>query len=170
MVYTWFWWRGSTCNQAHIFCRRFLLVSWSFCLSQETVVTMKDFSALLDMRRYKNWAHKISSWEHLTIWGPVLPVFPEHRVPYFCSPPWTSSGACWRSVAAAAHDLILVEIDGKHPCQVPICSWQTLSLSRPQFLHLSNGNINRLYLIGVVVGFKQEKASKMLTPSEGLSY
>ena len=45
-----------------------------------------------------------------------------------------------------------------------------LSFSRPQFLHLSNGNINRLYLIGVVVGFKQEKASKMLTPSEGLSY
>ena len=28
------------------------------------------------MRRYKNWAHKISSWKYLTIWRPVLPVFP----------------------------------------------------------------------------------------------
>lgn len=40
-------------------------------------------------------------------------------------------------------------------------------LSRPQFLHLSNGNVNRLYLIGVMwVGFKQEKESKILAPSE----
>ena len=26
---------------------------------------MKEFSAFLDMRRYKNWAHKISSLEYL---------------------------------------------------------------------------------------------------------
>ena len=26
--------------------------------SQETVITMKDFSAFLDMRRCKNWVHK----------------------------------------------------------------------------------------------------------------
>ena len=37
---------------------------------------MKDFSAFLGMRRYKNWAHQISSWKYLTIWRPVLPVFP----------------------------------------------------------------------------------------------
>ena len=30
----------------------------------------------LDMKRYKNWAHKISSWKYLIIWRPVLPVFP----------------------------------------------------------------------------------------------
>ena len=29
-LYMWFWWRESTCNQAHIFMRRFLLVSGSF--------------------------------------------------------------------------------------------------------------------------------------------
>ena len=29
-IYMWFWQRGSTCNQARIFCRKFLLVSWSF--------------------------------------------------------------------------------------------------------------------------------------------
>ena len=28
------------------------------------------------MRKYKNWAHKISSWENLTIWRPALSVFP----------------------------------------------------------------------------------------------
>ena len=33
------------------FGRKFLLVSWSFCKSWETIVTMKDFSAFLDMRR-----------------------------------------------------------------------------------------------------------------------
>ena len=32
-----------------------------FCQSQGTVVTMKDFSIFLDMRRYKNWAHKIGT-------------------------------------------------------------------------------------------------------------
>ena len=40
--------------------------------SQETVITMKDFSAFLDMRRCKNWVHKKHSWEYLTIWRPVL--------------------------------------------------------------------------------------------------
>ena len=35
---------------------------------------MKDCSAFQDMRRYKNWAHKICSWEYLTLWRPVLPV------------------------------------------------------------------------------------------------
>ena len=46
------------------------------------------------MRRYKNWAHKISSWEYLTIWRPVQPVFPDHRVPHFCSPSWTPFRGC----------------------------------------------------------------------------
>ena len=31
-VNMWFWWRGSSCNQAHIFCRRLLLVSQRFLL------------------------------------------------------------------------------------------------------------------------------------------
>ena len=31
-VNMWFWWRGSSCNQAHIFCRRLLLVLWRFLL------------------------------------------------------------------------------------------------------------------------------------------
>ena len=46
------------------------------CWSWGTVITLKDFSAFLHMRRYQNWAHKIGSWKYLTIWTPVLPAFP----------------------------------------------------------------------------------------------
>ena len=66
----WFWWGGNTCNEAHIF-----FGEW-FCKSRGAVITMKDFSAFIDMRRYKTWAHKIGSWKYITIWRPVLPVFP----------------------------------------------------------------------------------------------
>ena len=63
----------------------------------------------------KNWTHKIG-WEYLTIWRPVLPVFP-----------WAPSASFLLSMlnseAAAAHGLILVEADGKHPWQVPSCRW-----------------------------------------------
>ena len=67
------------------------------------------------MRRYKNWAHKIGSQKYLTLWRPVLPVFPEHREPHFSSPPWALFRGGWRSAAAIAPDLVLVEVDGK--CQ-----------------------------------------------------
>ena len=36
---------------------RFLLTSWRLLLVWGADVTAKDFSAFLDMRRYKNWAH-----------------------------------------------------------------------------------------------------------------
>ena len=81
------------------------------CLSWGTVITFKDFSAFPNMRRYKNWAHKIGSWKRLTIWGSVFSVFP--RAPHFRSPPWTPFRRCWRSAAAATHALILVEVDGR---------------------------------------------------------
>ena len=38
--------------------------------THKKVTTMKDFSAFLVVRRYKNWAHKISSWKYLTIRRP----------------------------------------------------------------------------------------------------
>ena len=102
----WFWWRGRTCNQAHIFAE-------SYCWSRGADITMKDFSSFPDTRRYENWAHKIFSWNFLTIWRPILPVFPRAQSTWFlCWMPFT--GYC-RSAATAAHDLILVEVDGK--CQ-----------------------------------------------------
>jgi len=45
---------------------------------------------------------------------------PKDRVPHFCFPPWTPFKYCWRSAAAAAHDLILVEGDGKCPFVVVV--------------------------------------------------
>ena len=58
--------KGESMESSTYFCGRFLLVSWNFSQSWETLVTMKDFSAFLDMRSYKNCAHRISSWEDLT--------------------------------------------------------------------------------------------------------
>ena len=46
-------------------CTHFMEVCYQsgegYCESQEAGITMKDFKAFLDMRRYKNWAHKIFS-------------------------------------------------------------------------------------------------------------
>ena len=93
----WFWWRGNPCNQLHHFCRSFLLVSWK----------------LLDMRRCKNWAHKAIFWKYLS---KNLSVFSRAQSASFSSPPRTPFMECWKSTAAAAHDLTLVEVDGK--CQL----------------------------------------------------
>ena len=52
-----------------------------------------------------------------------VPPTPQHRVPHFCSPLWNPFRGCWKSAAAAAYDLILVEVDGKWQWQVPVRSW-----------------------------------------------
>ena len=110
------------------FSRRFLLVPWSFASHEKQSSLWKMLVLFLGMGRYKNWAHKIGSWKYWTIWRPVLPVFlPEHRVSHFCSTHWTPFRGYWRSAAAAAHNLILVEVDGKCPRQAPICSWHIKS-------------------------------------------
>ena len=68
--YMWFWWKGRTCNQAHIFfffCRRFLPAT-------RVVITRKDFSVFFfffNMRRDKNWAHKINLQKYLIVWRPA---------------------------------------------------------------------------------------------------
>ena len=89
---------------------------------------MKDFNAFLDLRRYKNWAHKIASWKYLSEdlfcqSSSPPPSCPEHKVPHFGSPPWTPFRRCWKSAPIAARDLILVEADGK--CQFVAGKWQT---------------------------------------------
>ena len=70
-----FWWRGSTCNQAHIFQKVSISLVKPFLVTSNRV-TMKDFSTFLDVGRYKNWAHKSGYWEHLIIWRVARPVFP----------------------------------------------------------------------------------------------
>ena len=81
--------------------------------SSQTSVFMKDFSVFLDMRRCKNWAHKIFSKKYLTIQRPILPIFQKHRVPHSWSPPWALLRSCCGSTAAVAHDFIHVEADAK---------------------------------------------------------
>ena len=77
------------------------------------IVTLKDLNAFLDMRGQENWVHKVSSWKYLTIWRPVCQFFPKHREPHFCSPPGVPSRGCWNPAAAAAHDSVPAEVDGK---------------------------------------------------------
>ena len=69
---------------------------------------MKDCSAFIVMRKSENWAHKIGSWKYLSE-DLFCQFLLEHRLPHSHSPPWTPFNGCWRSAAAAAHDLIFVE-------------------------------------------------------------
>ena len=96
-----------------------------FLLVVRTVNTLKDFSAFLDMRRYKNWTHKMDSCKYLTIWRPVLPVphppAEPDRVPHFCSLHWTPFRRCWKSAASVAHDLILVVVDSEWVNVAQLC-------------------------------------------------
>ena len=38
-----------------------ILFLWKVSASREKVITMEDFSAFLDIRRYKNWDHETGS-------------------------------------------------------------------------------------------------------------
>lgn len=93
-VHMQFWWRESTCNQAHKFCGKFLLAKRSSC-------HYEGFIAFLGIRRYKNRAHKIGSWKY---WLSKDLFWP------------SQSTECLISAAAAACDSVL-EDRGK-------CQWQ----------------------------------------------
>ena len=73
-----------------------------FCWSWEAIITTKDFSAFLGMRRFENWVHKFSSWKDLS----------EDLPSGFlrCSPPWAPLEGCWKSAAVTAHDIVLIEV------------------------------------------------------------
>ena len=51
-----FWWRGSSMQSSAYFTKGFLLVTRSWCHH-------KGFSALLDMKRYKDWGHAVHFWK-----------------------------------------------------------------------------------------------------------
>ena len=90
-VYMWFGKKGVHVFKHIFFCRKFLLISWAMLVMKNNR-HHEEFCVFLDMKRYKYWAHKISSWDCITIWRPALPVFPKHKVPHSCSPHWTPSG------------------------------------------------------------------------------
>ena len=98
------------------------------------VVTMKDFSAFLRIRRYKNGAHKISSWKYLAIWRPVLPVSPWAQSASFLLSSLNSLQGLLKVSSCSSTWLNPMEIDGK--CQfvvdttsnhiIPLCVGQAL--------------------------------------------
>lgn len=52
--------KEEVCSPAHTFGRKSLLASRKLqCWSQETTITMKNFSPFLNMRGDINWAHKL---------------------------------------------------------------------------------------------------------------
>ena len=113
---------------------------------------MKDLSAFLDMMRYKNWAHKISSWKYLIIWRPVYhQFFPEHRVPRFCSLSELLSGRCSKSATA--------EATWYNPCrgrwQLPVASassWLTVYMRASQPGHYWHCGLNNCGVFFFLVG------------------
>ena len=102
-----------------------------FCLSWGAVITMKDFSAFLDTKRYKNWTHKIGSWKYLTIWRLVLPVSSPTAPP----PPAQAASFLFSTLNCSQRVLKISSCSSTwfNPCgrwQVqwrgPICSWYNL--------------------------------------------
>ena len=85
-----------------------------FCRSWGVVITMKELSAFLD-GKYKNWAHKIASWKYLTIWRPVVPVFPRAKSASFLFCTVNSFQGVLKVTGYSSTYWILVEVDGK--CQ-----------------------------------------------------
>ena len=88
---------------------------------------MKDFGAFRDIRRIKNGAHKLSFWKYLTIYKTCPCQFPETQSASFLLSTLNSFRGCCRSATAVACDLILAEVDGKHPWQMPICGWPNVT-------------------------------------------
>ena len=107
---------GGVHSTKHIFFQKVSTNLVKPSLVTRNSVTMMDFSAFLDMRRYKNWAHKISSWD---IYLKTCPTsFPWAQSASFLVPTLNSFRECWKSAVAAASDLILIEVDDKCQCVV----------------------------------------------------
>ena len=81
---------------------------------KELVISMKDFSVLLDTRRCKNRAHKIFPWKiskYLKICLGKFSLSTQCLISALHSE--LLSGGYWKPAAAATHDLILRELDAK---------------------------------------------------------
>ena len=100
---------------------KFLLVCEASASHEKTVTTVKGVSAFLYMRRHNNWLIELIKSALEIIYLKTHPAsFPGTQGASFLLSTLNSFRGCWRSAAAAAHDPIFVEADGKHPGQVPI--------------------------------------------------
>ena len=105
---------GGICAVRHVFfSRNFLQLSWSFCTSWETVVTMQDVCAFLCRRRYG----KMGSCNQLLRASSELMTCPtscsQSTDASFLLSAVSSLQGMWRSAACTAHDLVIAEADGK---------------------------------------------------------
>ena len=100
------------CNQARVFAE-------DFASHEGTGITMKEFSAFLDMRRCKNCAPKICSWKYLS--EDLFCQFCQSTSASFGSPLWIPIRWCWRPAATTAGMIYLILVDGKCQWKVPIC-------------------------------------------------
>ena len=109
----WIWWKRSTQRALkHIF------FTEGYCWSPGTDISLKNFSVFLDMRKYKNWARKISSWTYLS-WRPVLPVAPRAQ----SSPLLISTlSSLWGILKFSSCSSSWFNLCG-HRWQVPVCGW-----------------------------------------------
>ena len=89
-----------------------------FFQSWGAVITMKNFSAFLDMRRHNNWAHRISSWKYLSK-KLFCQFFPEQSASFLLS------------ILSSFQEVLKISSCGSmwfNPCrgrwQGPLCSWQ----------------------------------------------
>ena len=85
-----------------------------------------------------DWATSLVHWKisnYLkTCSASPCPHYTEHRVPHFCSPPWTPFRECWKSAAAAVPNLILIEVDA-NKCKF-VADLTVGQLPNYQYLHL----------------------------------
>ena len=79
-----------------------------FCESQGAVITIKDFHAFLDIKRYKDQAREINSRKYLS--EDLSCQFSQSMECLISAlHPELLSGRYWKPAGAAAHDLILVK-------------------------------------------------------------
>ena len=92
---------------------------WKIAAShEEQIFQLMILVLFYEWEDARQWVLKIFSWEYLTIWRPVLTVFPQHRLPHSWSPSWTPFRMCWRPTTAVANDSVLVKLGGEGPSLV----------------------------------------------------
>ena len=84
---------------------------------------MNHFRTCLDRGDLRIGLIKSAS-ENLSLKACPASFEPRAQMSPVCCPPWAPFTGCWMSGATAAADWILVEVDGRCPRQLPMCSWQ----------------------------------------------
>ena len=116
-IYMWFWWRGNTCNQAHIFAEVLIRVTAS---QEEQTSPWRNLVLFWIGEDARIGLIKSAPENILTIWRPVLPVFLRAPGASFLISTLNSFQGVLKVSSCSGTWF--------NPCrgrwQVPICSWQ----------------------------------------------